>query len=146
MNFSYEIFIILYKQINSTLKSIERPFYYGASPEILSRAKQLRDNQTGVEKVLWKKLEKNKFENLRFRRQHPIGKFIVDFYCHELLLVIELDGDVHNKPEVAERDAGRQIELEKLGLKVLRFTNLEIIHNMPEILRQIKEVKAGVLD
>jgi len=102
------------------MKSIERPFYYGASVEILSRAMQLRKRLTGVEKVLWKKLEKNNFENLRFRRQHPIGKFIVDFYCHELLLVIELDGSIHNKPEIAERDEGRELELKKLGLTILR--------------------------
>jgi len=123
------------------MKSIERSFYYGASTEMLSRAAQLRKNQTGVEKVLWKKLEKNCFENLRFRRQHPISKFIVDFYCHELLLVIELDGSIHNKPEVAERDHGREVELNKLGLKILRFTNDEVIHNMDTILNQIKKVK-----
>jgi very-short-patch-repair endonuclease len=87
------------------------------------------------------KLEKNNFENLRFRRQHPIGKFIVDFYCHELLLVIELDGAIHHKPEVAEHDAGREFELRKLGLMVLRFTNTEVIHSMDKILRRIKEVK-----
>jgi very-short-patch-repair endonuclease len=123
------------------MKPIERPFFYGASIEILARARQLRKNLTGVEKVLWKKLEKNNFENLRFRRQHPIGKFIVDFYCHELMLVIELDGGIHNRLEVAERDAGREIELEKLGLRVLRFRNEEVIYNMEDILRRIKEVK-----
>jgi len=123
------------------MKSIERSFYYGASKEMLFRAAQLRKNQTGVEKILWKKLEKNSFENLRFRRQHPIGKFIVDIYCPELLLVIELDGGIHNKPEVAERDAGREVELNRLGLKILRFTNNEIIHNIDAVLKQIKKVK-----
>ena len=109
--------------------------------EILSRAERLRKNQTGVEKVLWKKLEKGNFENLRFRRQHPISKFIVDFYCHELLLVIELDGEIHNKAEVAERDEGREFELKKLGLAILRFTNHDIIHNMDNVLETIKRLK-----
>jgi very-short-patch-repair endonuclease len=123
------------------MKSIERPFYYGASTEILARADKLRKNQTGVEKVLWKRLKGNRFENLRFRRQHPIAKFIVDFYCHELLLVVELDGSIHNKEEVAERDEGREIELKKLGLTILRFTNDQVIHNMDKILNKIRKVK-----
>lgn len=123
------------------MKAINRPFYYGASTEILARAKKLRTQQTGTEKVLWKKLDKSNFENLRFRRQHPIGRFIVDFYCHKLMLAIELDGSVHNKTEVAERDEGREHELKKLRLRILRFTNHDVIHDMDHILEKIKKLK-----
>jgi len=94
---------------------------------------------TRAEKILWSKLRKKQIDGVIFRRQHPIDIFIVDFYCHKHQLVIEVDGGIHNLPGVSERDEGRTYELEKWGLKVIRFTNEEVIaqpmggfiHKMP---------------
>jgi len=111
------------------MKPIELPFYFNASPEILKRAEALRNQMTEAEKVLWDRLRKNKVNGYRFRTQHPISKFIVDFYCHKALLIIEIDGAIHKNEIVAERDEGREEELKRLGLIVLRFTNDEVLKN-----------------
>ena len=113
-------------------------YHYGAKPEIFDRAQQLRKNSTEVEKKLWKRLQNRKFEGLKFRRQHPISRFIVDFYCHEKLLVIEVDGGIHEEAKVKERDEGREEELENLGLTVIRFTNEEVLNNMNSVLEKLK--------
>ena len=120
------------------MKFIERPFVYGASPEIIKRAADLRKRLTKAESVLWNKIGKNQINGYRFKKQHPISKFIVDFYCHKALLVIEIDGDIHNKEEVLERDEGREYELQKLGLTILRFTNEEVIKNIDKVIENIK--------
>ena len=122
------------------MKRIERPIYFDASVEIIRRAAILRKNTTETEQLLWARISKKQLDGLHFRRQHPIGKFIVDFYCHEKLLVIELDGGVHNKAEIAERDEGREIELSKKGLKIIRFTNEEVLSNVDFIVSKIKEI------
>lgn len=122
------------------MKEIERPFYYGASPEIFKRAEILRKNLTPVEKLLWDRLRKGQVKGIRFKAQHPISKFIVDFYCHKALLVIEIDGDVHDKEDLAERDEGREYELKKLGLRVIRFKNAEVMNNMDKVLVKIHAV------
>ena len=78
---------------------------------------------------------------IRFRRQHPISKFIVDFYCHKAKLVIEIDGEIHHQKHQAEIDEGRTYELENLDLKIIRFTNDEVIFNIEKVLSKIlKEV------
>jgi very-short-patch-repair endonuclease len=128
------------------MKAIEKPFFYGASPEIFRRAKLLRGEMTEAEKVLWQWLRKNQVNGLRFYRQHPISKFIVDFYCHSKLLVIELDGGVHNKFEVAERDENREIELEKLGLKVLRFKNEDVLNDIWKVISIIESAVGLLVD
>ena len=87
-------------------------------------AQQLRKNQTKEEARLWYQFLRG--HGLRFRRQFPIGPYIVDFYCAKAKLVIELDGSQHYEPEIMQRDADRTDYLEKQGLCVLRFTNLEI--------------------
>jgi very-short-patch-repair endonuclease len=129
---------IFLSSIYIKMKRIEQPFYYDASIEIIRRAAALRKNQTDAEKVLWIAISKGQLNGLHFRRQHPINKFIVDFYCHEILLIIELDGDIHNKPEVAERDEGREHELRRLGLHVIRFSNYEVLNNLQQVLAKIK--------
>lgn len=120
------------------MKAIEAPFFYGASPEIHKRAKELRRNLTDTEVLLWERLRKAQIAGYNFRRQHPIRKFIVDFYCHKALLVIELDGGIHDKLEVAERDDGREYELKKLGLRVIRFKNEEVLNNINWVLKTIE--------
>ncbi|WP_320019573.1 endonuclease domain-containing protein [Labilibaculum manganireducens] len=112
--------------------------FYDASPEIHSRAKELRRNMTESEKLLWTEIRNRKLNGLKFRRQHPINIFIADFYCHEIKLVIELDGNIHDYEENKEYDEGRTAELEYLGVKVIRFTNEEVMNSMNKVLAQIK--------
>ena len=76
----------------------------------------------------------------KFRRQHPVREFIVDFFCAEKELVIEIDGKIHQLPDVSEKDENRTAELESLGLTVIRFTNEEVMHNTDHVVRQIMQV------
>lgn len=115
-------------------------FYFGASEEIIKRARILRKTMTKAEIKLWNYLNKNQINNIRFRRQHPIAKFIVDFYSHQLKLVIEIDGSIHNEEIQQERDENRTYELEKLGLKVIRFENSKVLNNISEVLKQIEHI------
>ena len=121
------------------MKQIEFPFYFNASPEMLRRAEVLRNQMTDAEKTLWERLRKNRIKGFKFRAQHPIWKFIVDFYCHEAQLVIEIDGEVHKNEIVAERDEGREVEIKRLGLTILRFTNKEVINNIDKVCLTIFE-------
>ena len=116
-------------------KTIERSMFYNASPEIFRRAEELRKNMTGAEKVLWGKLQKSQL-GVRFKAQHPIERFIVDYYCHKAKLVIEIDGEIHKFQK--EYDLGREAELEKYGIKILRFSNDEVIQNIDLVIEKIK--------
>jgi very-short-patch-repair endonuclease len=113
-------------------------YHFGAKPEIFDRAQQLRKKMTEAEKILWKRLRNRKFEGLKFRRQHPVGYFIVDFYCHEKRLVVEVDGSIHDLEEVKERDENREAELKNLGLTVVRFTNNEVIYHINKVLNTLR--------
>lgn len=92
---------------------------------------------TEAEVVLWNRLRKSKIKEYRFRPQHPINKFIVDFYCHEALLVVELDGEVHKDKVVAEHDEGRELEIEKLGITIIRFSNKEVFEDPDKVIEVI---------
>jgi very-short-patch-repair endonuclease len=114
--------------------------YYGATQDTLEKAKLLRKSETNAEKLLWERLKSKKFYGYKYRRQHPISQFMVDFCCHELKLVIEVDGEIHNKPEKKEYDENRTAELEKYELKILRFTNNEIENDIEQVLHSIANV------
>jgi cyclase len=101
---------------------LKRRLFLGAGPEIFANAKRLRYNLTAAESLLWNHLKSDYFK-VKFRRQHPLGQYIADFYCHQHKLVIEVDGGIHSLPEIALNDLERQRYLESAGLKVLRFTN-----------------------
>ena len=92
---------------------------------------------TPAEAHLWESLRAGKLNNLHFRRQHPISKFILDFYCHQFRLAIELDGSVHNEKDQKERDLGREEELTSLGITVLRFPNDFVLNQTNEVLKII---------
>jgi very-short-patch-repair endonuclease len=113
--------------------------FYNAKPIIFERAKAMRENMTPAEKAVWELLKLKKMMGLRFKPQHPIDIFIADFYCHQLKLVIEIDGGIHKSVDQKEYDIGREAELDHWGIKVIRFTNGEvennIIHVKNEILR-----------
>ncbi len=100
-------------------------------------SRKLRKNQTQAERNLWQYLKKDQIAGLRFNRQKPIGKYIADFYCHKLKLVIEIDGDRHYKNEEPEKDRIRDQYFKDNNLKVLRFTNYEIYKNIQSVLDRI---------
>jgi len=93
---------------------------------------------TIAEKILWQKLRNNQVNGLKFRRQHPVDIFILDFYCHERKLAIEVDGGIHIQIDQKEWDENRTFELNELGIKVLRFTNDEVIYGIREVIDSIR--------
>lgn len=99
--------------------------------------RELRKESTAAEKLLWNHLRNRKLNGLKFRRQHPIDKFVVDFYCHEKKLVIELDGGVHDIKENKEYDEARTSMLAGLGIYVIRVRNEEVIDNEKIVLKRI---------
>ena len=124
---------------NSPLGSGSNMFY-GALPILFEHARKLRDNQTEAELFLWSQLANFKYLNVRFKRQHPILYFIADFYCHKAKLIIEVDGGYHNIPEQFRYDKERDQELEDLGLKVIRFTNEQVLFKIENTLKEIEQV------
>jgi len=111
----------------------------GASPKIFSNAQYLRERATIAEEILWLELKNNQLEGYKFRRQHPLNIYIADFYCHKLKLVIEIDGGYHQTEEQQKSDAERTKAIEFQGLKVIRFSNEEVITKVSEVLNIIKE-------
>ena len=118
---------------------IESNMFYGASPNIFEKATALRKNMTLAELILWKKLRDRKLFKTKFRRQHPVSIFIVDFYCHEYKLAVEIDGEIHLNEEANEYDSDRTNHLNKFGIKVLRFSNDQIIFNIDSVIIKILE-------
>jgi very-short-patch-repair endonuclease len=114
--------------------------FYGALAIHFELAKELRDNQTEAEIFLWNNLGSINIPGVRFKRQHPILYFIADFYCHKAKLVIEVDGGYHNIPEQYIYDRDRDSELEELGLKVIHFTNEQVLFETEKTLEEIKTV------
>jgi very-short-patch-repair endonuclease len=102
--------------------------------------RELRQESTEAEKLLWEELRNRKFNSLKFRRQHPLDKFIVDFYCNEKKIVLELDGGVHNEKINKEYDEARTAMLAGLNIIVLRFKNEEVINDMQGVLKKIRDV------
>ena len=98
-------------------------------PHILrDRARELRRNKTKAEMIAWGVLKNRRVKGYKFRRQVPIENYIVDFYCHEAKLIIELDGGVHSETEVFEKDQKREQRLRELGYTVVRFSN-HVLYN-----------------
>ena len=116
---------------------MDRKMHAGATKFHFQRARELRDNSTHSESILWGYL-KTKPLGIKFRRQHPYSSYILDFYCHSLKLVIEVDGKIHEQPEVKLTDTERQVLLEKDGLIVLRFTNELIEKHLEEVIKEIE--------
>nr|WP_249794899.1 endonuclease domain-containing protein [Bradyrhizobium sp. Oc8] len=100
-------------------------------------AKRLRANTTPHERKLWRALKDIPIEGSHFRRQAPIGRYVVDFFCPAKRLIIELDGGHHNEDETAKRDLERQRWLESEGYRVVRFWNSEIAGNLTAVLERI---------
>ncbi|WP_455598098.1 endonuclease domain-containing protein [Acinetobacter pecorum] len=106
-------------------------------PQLLEFAKSMRHTATNAEHLMWQLLRAKRFMNLKFRRQHVIAPYIVDFYCHEIGLVIELDGSQHGTDETKEYDAERTKFLEALGLTVVRYWNHDVLRRMDVVLEDL---------
>jgi very-short-patch-repair endonuclease len=102
------------------------------------KRKNLRNNSTQAETFLWGYLKNSQFEGRKFRRQTSIKNYIVDFYCPQEKLVIELDGDFHFDEKAIKDDEKRTKEIEEEGLKVIRFENQEVLLNLDIVLNEIK--------
>ena len=100
-------------------------------------ARQLRQEQTPAEKLLWALLRNRRLRRFKFRRQHQIGNYIVDFFCLEAQLVIECDGSVHNHNQQWQHDQVRDAYLVSQGLRVLRFTNEQVLNESWEVLDEV---------
>ena len=111
------------------------------TPKILNNAKELRrrENTTEAEKLMWYYLKNKQMNNCRFRRQCPMGNYIVDFVCMEKKLIIELDGSQHNEEKAIKYDEERTEYLNSLGYKVLRFWDNDVFKNMKDVLETIYE-------
>jgi len=109
----------------------------GAPPKNFGYSRENRKRSTESEKALWNHLRNRKLDGFKFRRQHPISDFVADFYCEECRLIIELDGGYHNEIEQAQYDRGRTYELNELKVKVVRFTNKEILEDIQFVLNEI---------
>ena len=106
---------------------------------LVNRARELRKNMTPGEVLLWQRIRKRQL-GVQFHRQVPINKYIVDFYCHEIQLAIEIDGSSHDHPDQSGKDLERQTVLENLGVRVIRFSEAEVLEKPVEVLQTIKHV------
>jgi 5-methyltetrahydrofolate--homocysteine methyltransferase len=106
---------------------------------ISQAAKELRQKQTEAEKLLWSRLKNQHLMGVKFRRQEPIGSFIVDFINYENRLIIEIDGNPHNAVENKQNDVQRTMWLERQGFRVLRFWNGEVEHHFERVVTRIRK-------
>lgn len=113
--------------------------HHGAKPEVFRIAAKLRNNMTEPEKKLWEYL-RTKPKGYKFRRQHPISNYILDFYCHKLKLSIEVDGTNHLTKKQREIDNQRTEYLKSLGIKEFRFTNEEILNQFEQSIEYISSL------
>jgi very-short-patch-repair endonuclease len=110
------------------------------SPQLLDFARQLRAEQSKAERIVWSRLRNRQFLNLRFRRQHPIEGYIIDFLCVECMLVLELDGAQHFEGNAENRDVRRNEQLMALRFNIVRIPTLRVVRESDLVLRWIEDV------
>ncbi len=108
-------------------------------PPTIDRARTLRVTRPSVQTRLWHHLRARQLEGYKFRRQHPVGNYFLDFACEELKLAIELDGGQHNDPAHQRYDATRTAALKQSGWRLLRFWNNEVMENIEGVLQVIQQ-------
>ena len=111
--------------------------HHGTKASIHKNARQLRSSQTEAEQKLWIFLRNRQLKGKKFRRQHVIAEYVVDFYCHECKLIIELDGNYHKDEEAKGYDKARTNLLNEYGITVLRFWNEEVMKDIKKVLEKI---------
>ena len=131
------------KKIN--VHQLDNSMWKGASPIVFAHAQKLRENMTEAETILWEKLKDNQFLGLKFRRQHPIHKYIGDFYCHKLKLIIEIDGKYHDQSAQIENDIERTKDLQFNDVKLIRFKNEEIENDLDTVLHRLRMIANELL-
>ena len=109
------------------------------NPELKLLARELRNNSTKAEIILWLKLKGKHMYGYDFHRQKPIYNYILDFFCHELMLGIEVDGYSHQIIEVFQKDVTKERIMNKLGIKILRFTDDQVLNDMFNVLMAIED-------
>ena len=109
-----------------------------SSSKLISNAKTLRKGQTRAESILWNELRNRRLEGLKFRRQHPVNDFILDFYCPQASIGIEVDGSIHDISEQKEYDIERHNSLNNLGIHLIRFTNNDIYDGLERVIEIIR--------
>jgi very-short-patch-repair endonuclease len=113
--------------------------------EMRSLARNLRKNQTEAEQILWSKLRSRQLSGFKFRRQHPIESYVLDFYCSETHLAIEIDGGQHTENKNIERDNDRTAYLNQKGIRVIRFWNNDVIKHLDEVLTEIDVILSEIV-
>lgn len=108
------------------------------------RRQVLRRNMPEAEVILWSRIRQKQIEGFRFRRQYSVGSYVLDFYCPELKLAIEVDGESHFHHDIEEYDKEREDEIKGLGIQILRFENNEIYKNLYGVLQMIDEKIASI--
>src|SRR5439155_19324369 len=111
-----------------------------ASGYVYALCRQLRIQQTPAEQILWEALRDRRLQGFKFRRQHPLGRYIADFCCPEAKLVIEIDGKVHDRPEQKDYDQIREEEIKARNFQMIRFRNDEIENNLEPVLQTIAAI------
>ena len=111
----------------------------GAEKKQFAFARLNLKDQTGAEDLLLRNLREGRLAGYKFRRQHPLAGFIADFYCHEAALVVEVDGNIHQEAEHRDYDRGRTCELRELGIKVIRFSNEEVLNKVEWVLDEVRK-------
>ena len=123
------------------MNSKKRPYPLPYNEPLKEKARTLRSNPTPAEKLFWKTLRQMPFyKSQTFYRQKPIGSYVVDFYSHQLKLVIEIDGHSHGEIETKINDQKRTELLESKGLEVIRFTNPEVEKNIEAVMKKLEEI------
>lgn len=102
---------------------------------LLDIRRTLRVNSTSAEEILWEEIRNKKLNGLKFKRQHSIGNYVVDFYCASKRLIIELDGEVHNTEEQKEKDQHRDQNLTEMNFKILRISNSQVFNDIETVKR-----------
>ncbi len=109
------------------------------SQEILPNARGLRQRMTEAETLLWRSLKAHRLGGYKFRRQQPVASYVVDFFCSQAKLILELDGGYHQEEAQRKQDDARDAFMREAGYEVLRFSNSEVLGNLPDVLRRIQE-------
>jgi very-short-patch-repair endonuclease len=120
-------------------KVVMQKMFYEAPAAVFANAKKLRNHQTEAEVLLWSVLKDFKQKGFKFRRQHPIGEYIVDFYCHKMKLIIEVDGKDHDGKFQKDQDNYRSIFFKENNLHILRFKNEEVLSDLDQVINEIEK-------
>ena len=126
----------------STISTVKKQRHYRGGYQFAGSkhlTRDLRTRQTKAEALLWQLLRNRQLRGFKFRRQHQFGDYIADFYCHEASLVIECDGSVHDQNERWQHDQSRNAYMVGSGLRVLRFTNEQILDDPEMVLKEISK-------